>query len=164
MERTENEAAQKRERRPRKPPFLSHLNAGEDHAGDVLLALRDDGVGAAHREALLLEGLHDRQEDHGAALLVTVVLAEVDAPVGVFVRIGCVRRRGGVTADKEELGRLAGPLGRQAGRRVLRERLLQSVDGVLAEAGALDGDGGGVEGAGDHDVGHDGRGGAFFFF
>lgn len=141
--------------------LFSFLDAREDHTGDILLALRDHRVGAAHREALLLKRLHHRQEHHGAALLVAVVLAKVDAPVRVLVGIrGAVgSRTGGIAVHEQKLGGLVGALGGHAGRRVLGEGLLKGIDGVLTEAGALDGDDGGVEGAGDDDVRHDDFGG-----
>eukprot|EP00796_Vickermania_ingenoplastis_P006233 gene6234-4484_t len=132
-------------------PFLyrwsSRLLAREDHAGDILLP-HGEGVRAAHSVTLLLESLHDREEDEGAALLAAVVLAKVNPPRG--------RLRVALTAlHNHELGELVLALGGEARGRALGEDLLQGIDRILTEASTLNGDHRGVEDASHNNVRHD---------
>lgn len=126
--------------------LLRILLAGEDQTSHILLADLE-GVGAAHRVPLLLQSLHNGQEDQGAPLLAAVVLAKVNLPgAGLAVAVPALHQH--------ELGKLVLALGGKAGRGALGQSLLQGVNRVLAEASTLDGHHRGVEHAGHNNVGH----------
>lgn len=117
------------------------LSTSEEELVRVLVSVVvHHAVACTQLPVLCLKGLNNGEVEHGAPQVVAELLPQLDAPVGrVLVEN---ELRSDVT-----LG--AGSCGGNRG-----EPLLQFVDGLLPKSGPNEGDDGGVEGAGDNQVGH----------